>query len=260
MYDMDLSALSNWQLVTFATVVVVAVAVLLTLIVPLLEKNRPRCGSMVQGMFRGNFLLLGLVLAESMFGDEGVAAIVLVLPVTIIIYNAAAVIVLAHFGENGKAHSFRNTVIEIFKNPLIIASILGTIWAAFQIPMPQFLAKPLDTLGDMASPLALMMLGGQFDFGRLRGNLKPAMFVTAMRLVIIPALTLPLAAWMGFRGPEMGAIFILMCSPTAVSSFIMADSMGCDGELAGQLIVLTTFCSAFTLFGWTALLRLLTWI
>jgi len=260
LYDMDLSVLSNWKLPLFAGVSIVGTALLLSLIVPLFVKDRRRVGSMVQAMFRGNYLILGFILAQTMYGEEGLAPVVLIMPISIGLYNICAVTVLSHFGETGKEHSLKNTLVEIAKNPLIFTSVLGVVWAALKIPLPTVLAKPLDTLGGMASPLALLMLGASFDFGKLKGNLRPALACTSMRLVVIPAILLPIAALIGFRGAEMGALFILICAPTAVSSFIMADTMGCDSNLAGQLVVLTTFCSAFTLFAGAAILRALAWI
>lgn len=260
LYDMDLSQLAEWKLPVFTIAVIVGAAVALCLVVPRLEKSRPRCGSMIQAMFRGNFLLMGMAVAESMFGKEGLQAVAMILPITIIFYNALAVIVLSHFGEGKGDHSLKNTLLGIVKNPLIIASVLGVIFALLKIRFPTFIAKPVSTLSGVASPLALMMLGASFDFKRLRGNLKPAFLCTAVRLVLIPAIVLPIAAAVGFRGPQMAAVFILVGAPTAVSSFVMADSMGCDGELAGQLIVLTTICSAFTMFATSAVLRSVGWL
>jgi len=260
LYDMDLSQLAEWKLPVFTIAVIVGAALILCLIVPRFEKSRPRCGSMIQAMFRGNFLLMGMAVAESMFGKEGLQAVAVILPITIIFYNALAVIVLTHFGEGNGEHSWKNTALAIIKNPLIIASVLGILFALLKIKLPTFLSKPINSLSGVASPLALMMLGAQFDFSRLRGNLKPAMLCTVVRLIVIPAIVLPIAALVGFRGPQMAAVFILVGAPTAVSSFIMADSMGCDGELAGQLIVLTTLCSAFTMFATSAALRFVGWL
>ncbi len=260
LYDLDMSALAEWKLPVFTIAVITAAVLLLCLVVPRLEKSRPRCGSMIQAIFRGNFLLMGMAVAESMFGKEGVAAVAMILPITIVFYNAFAVIVLSHFGEGKGEHSFKNTLIGIVKNPLIIASVVGVAFALLKIRLPVFLAKPISSISGVASPLALMMLGAQFDFKRLKGNLGPAFLCTAARLVLIPAIVLPIAAAVGFRGPQMAAVFILVGAPTAVSSFVMADSMGCDGELAGQLIVLTTVCSAFTMFATSAVLRAVGWL
>ena len=67
-------------------------------------------------------------------------------------------------------------------------------------------------------------------------------------MVIIPLLAMPAAVLLGFRGVDLAAIMAFFCSPTAVSSFTMAQQMGADGELAAQLVALTSVMSLFTIF------------
>ena len=229
------------RLIGFAVVAVLAVAGLLCLLVPGVERDRRACASMIQGIFRGNFLLFGLPLALNMFGEEGVLPTALLLPVAIPLYNVLAVVILTHFGEGSKGIAIKPMLQGIIRNPLILASVLGLLVSLMPFSLPDFLAAVLENIGATATPLALMMLGAQFDFGKLRGNLKKALACTAVLL--------------GFRGPELGAIFILFCAPTAVSSYVMAQNMGADGDLAGQLVVLTTIFSGITLFAQTALLK-----
>ena len=58
-----------------------------------------------------------------------------------------------------------------------------------------------------------------------------------------------IAALLGFRDASLGVILILFGAPTAVSSYIMAKKMGNDGELAAQILLLTTFLCMLTIFG-----------
>ena len=60
---------------------------------------------------------------------------------------------------------------------------------------------------------------------------------------------------MGFTGPAIGAIFIVFGAPTAASSYIMAQSMGSDGDLAGEIVVFTTMMSVLSIFVGIAALR-----
>ena len=76
-------------------------------------------------------------------------------------------------------------------------------------------------------------------------------------MALIPALVLAAAVLLGFRGPELRAIFILFCAPTAVSSYIMARSMNSDAELAGQIVLVTTLLAGLSFFAGSYLLRAL---
>ena len=242
-------------MIGFAVAAVLAVAGLLCLLLPRLERDRRAAASMIQGIFRGNFLLFGLPLALNMFGEEGVLPTALLLPVAIPLYNILAVVILTHFGSGEKGLAIKPMLMGIIRNPLIIASVLGLLIGLLPVSFPEFLSAALEDIGATATPLALMMLGAQFDLSKLKGNLKKALACTAVRLLLVPGVVVTLAVLLGFRGPELGAIFILFCAPTAVSSYVMAQNMGADGDLAGQLVVLTTIFSGITLFAQTALLK-----
>ena len=243
------------RLIGFAVAAVLAVAGLLCLLLPRLERDRRAAASMIQGIFRGNFLLFGLPLALNMFGEEGVLPTALLLPVAIPLYNILAVVILTHFGSGEKGLAIKPMLLGIIRNPLILASLLGILVSFMPFSFPEFLSAALEDIGATATPLALMMLGAQFDLSKLKGNLKKALACTAVRLLLVPGVVVTLAVLLGFRGPELGAIFILFCAPTAVSSYVMAQNMGADGDLAGQLVVLTTIFSGITLFAQTALLK-----
>ena len=89
----------------------------------------------------------------------------------------------------------------------------------------------------------------------MKGYTKELIAGLLGRLVIVPAIFLPLASALGFRGGDMVALMVLFASPAAVSSFIMAEQMEGDGALAGQLIVLGSVLSVFTVFIWILILK-----
>lgn len=159
-------------------------------------------------------------------------------------------------GGRQKLHIGR-AALDVVKNPLIIASFLGMLFSIFQIPLPLFLSRAVGDIGQIATPFALLLLGGQFDWKRLKGNLSLASVATALRLVVVPAIFVALGVWLGFRGEELGAILIVFCAPTAISSYVMAQNMGSDDVLAGQLVLTTTLFSSVTIFLWVMVLRAL---
>ena len=258
-YNPEDVQLPSGRLVAFAVVSVIATVALLWIVIPMIEKDNRKAGSMIQAIYRGNFLLFGIPLATNLFGEEGVLPTAMLLPIAVPLYNALAVIVLSRFGGEHKPKP-KQVVKSILTNPLILAAAVALGLSFLKIKLPVFLTKAASSVGVSATPLALMMLGAQFDVAKFKSTLRQTIFSSAMRLVIVPAIVMTIAVLMGFRGPELGAILILFCAPTAVSSFIMARSMGCDGDLAGQLVVSTTFLCGFTLFLEVALLKGLSFI
>ncbi|HIT53148.1 MAG TPA: AEC family transporter [Candidatus Fimivicinus intestinavium] len=260
-YDADFQVDFRPRLVAFTLAGVLATAVLLCVTAPRFLKSRPTCGAFIQGVFRSNFLLLGLPLAVNLFGEEHVASISMLLPFVIMEFNFLAVVILTLFQEDAGGGRSRlrlgRMAWDVIKNPLIIASFVGMVFSVFQIPVPLFLSRAVGDIGQIATPFALILLGGQFDWKQLRGNLRLAGVATLLRLVVVPAVFVALGVWLGFRGEDLGALLIVFCAPTAISSYVMAQNMGSDDVLAGQLVLVTTLFSSVTIFLWVTVLRAL---
>jgi predicted permease len=72
--------------------------------------------------------------------------------------------------------------------------------------------------------------------------------VAIARLLIVPGCVLAVFVYMGFRNMELSVLLCIFATPTAMASYIMAKNMNNDGELSGQIVVLTTACSCVTIF------------
>ena len=116
--------------------------------------------------------------------------------------------------------------------------------------LPAFLMTPIGQLGASASPVALLLLGAQFEFRDVRLHRRNLAICAALRLLVYPAAALILAALAGLRGPEYAVLISMFATPTAVSSFSMAAQMGGDADLAASAVTVTTVLSAGTLFLW----------
>lgn len=265
-YQTDFLKAFDPVLAGFVVASIFALALLTALIAPRFVKNRQSIGTIIQAVYRGNFILFGLPLAINLFGAAGAAPTAMLFAVTIPTYNLLAVFVLTIYSpeyDHRPGSLLKNmgpVVLGILKNPLIIGSAAGFLLAIMPFDMPLFLDKTFADIGGIATPLALIILGAQFNFGQLQGHLRVATITSMVRLILVPAVFVFIAVLIGFRGPKLGAIYILMAAPTAVSSYIMAKDMNSDYVLAGQLVVLTTVLCGFTLFAGIYLLRVLSLI
>ena len=284
----DLSGV-NWGLVIYCVVAVLVIFCIGLVVSVLTTKISNRRGVILQCCFRSNFAIIGTSLAMSLAGtaagaqDTVNAVTAIIQAFTIPVFNILAVISLSVFVDKGvqydefgmiaspeRAHvSVKKILLGIAKNPLILAICAGllcvgvryaetAIWgyAPFTISDDlEFIYTVLTYLRDMASPLALIVLGGQFEFSAVRGMTKEIVVATAFRLIIAPLIGVGMAVILSectplldFGTTEYPALIALFGSPVAVSSAIMAGEMGGDDQLAGQLVVWTSVCSIFTLF------------
>ncbi|MDP4132646.1 MAG: AEC family transporter [Bacillota bacterium] len=258
-YHSKINDIFDAKLISYAAGSVILSFIILFIIIPLIVKEPCRRGVLIQGIFRSNFLILGLPLAQNLYADgsiDGAASILIAIIVPI--FNVLAVVALEVFRSGSP--SYKKILKGIVTNPLIIGSSLGFLLLLSSIKLPSLLDNTISEIAQIATPLALIALGASLNFKSIRGNITPIIWGILGKLVIVPAVFLTIAILLGFRNRELAILLSLFASPTAVSSYTMAHQMGCDYELAGQLVVFGTSLAILTLFLWIFLLTYLGYI
>lgn len=224
----------------------------------LLIRDKSLVGAFVQASFRSSVAVMGLAFIGSIYGKSAMGPLMIIGAVPL--YNIFSVIVLtfeAKEDENQKRDTskIRQALVNIAKNPIIIAIVLGLVVALLEIHFPPMVNSTITNIAQMATPLALIALGAGFEGKKALAKIKPTIAAAFVKLVAQPLVFLPIAAWMGFRGDKMVAILIMLASPTTPSCYIMAKSMKNDGVLTASIVVATTLLAAFTLTGWIFILK-----
>ncbi len=224
------------------------------LIVPFFVKDNAKRGALIQGMFRSNAAILGLPLAELLFGEEGRAKFSIFISITLILFNVFSVILLTVYSPEKKRAGGIKTAAEVTKgvitNPLVIGTLAGLPFMLIEpLELPKFAAVTVDYLAGVTTPLALLSLGASVAFTKDdSGRLSLAVIATAVKSVVFPAAATVCAYFLGFRGADIGTLFILCAVPSAVVSYVMGKNMKSDYVLSGQIVVMTTVTSLFTMF------------
>jgi len=275
--ELDGFSLLKWDAVLYA-LAVIAVLFCIGLFMARITPDRYQKGVLLQGVVRSNFALVGVPLAQLMAGSKGVQSAALLSAFTIPAFNVLSVIALSAYIQDGgdKRARMGKTLRGILRNPLIIGVLAGIVCVllkplARQLPSgpTSFLGKftfvgtVLDYLARASTPVALLVLGGQFERSSVKGLKKQIVLGVAGRLVLAPliglggAVLLQSMGILQFDDGTYAALIALFATPAAVASAIMAEEMGNDGQLAGQLVVWTTLLSAGVIFGAVAALRAL---
>ncbi|HWD30954.1 MAG TPA: AEC family transporter [Pseudomonas sp.] len=202
-------------------------------------------GIYTQGAFRGNNGVIGLALAASMYGDYGISLGAVLAGLVILLYNSLSVVVLAVYSPSAKSDPW-SICKSILRNPLIISVLLAAVLAYGQVALPNWLLTSGDYLAQMTLPLALMCIGGTLSLASLRQSGGLALNVSLIKMVWLPLLATLGAFLCGFRGAELGILFLYFGSPTAAASYVMARSTNGNHQLAAAIIVITTLMAAIT--------------
>ncbi len=256
-YQAESVTFFNLGLIAFTVVGVLVVIGLSLLIVPRLVPDTRKASAMIQGIFRSNVAIFGLPLAFNIFGESGVQTMSILLMVAVPLFNIMAVIVLTAFSAERSGPNTKRLLGEIAGNKLIWGSLAGLVFLLLGWRLPFVVERTVFDIAATATPLAMLSLGGSFSLKTAEENLRYTISASLGRLVLVPLLATAAGVALGFRGCELGGLFIVFASPAATSSYIMAESMGSDGALAGEILVVTTFFSLFTVFAGVYLMRML---
>ena len=277
-YNIETLSQINWSVVLYSEIAILLLFLLGVLLVKLTVADEQQKGVVLQCVFRSNFAIIGLPLAESLGGAEGVGIAAVLSAFSIPTFNILAVIALTMFrSENGEKIKLKDMLKKIVTNPLIIGVAIGLAMLVIRSLIPvgadgtpvftlkkniPFLYNTINNVAKICSPLALMICGGLFNFSAIKSRKKPIAIGVLVRVVITPLIAIGAAillskytSVLNLGNGAYPALLALFGSPVAVSSAIMAQEMDNDGVLAGQLVVWTSVASVVTLFAFILALR-----
>ena len=285
-YNMDSSLEMPWWLIIFIVIVLFLFTGVGAVIAVALTKDKRRQGVLVMSMYRSNYVVIGLALAEAIAGTKGRELATIFQFPTVFYYNFVSVLVLSFSvaagnragqltgstQDNGEAKgrpSFRDIFLGTMRNPLIQGILAGIIALAVRHILPlnsngqivfsikrdlPWLFTVIQYLSRMATPLALIVMGAQLELGDVRMFKKELAGGVIMRLILAPLIGFSLAFVAEHAGlitlsPAVIAMMtVTFGSPLSVSGAVMAQEMGSDEKLTGQIVVWSSVFSMLTLF------------
>jgi len=213
-------------------------------------------GEFIQGAYRSSAAVLGIALIQNIYGDSSIAPLMIIGSVPL--YNAAAVVVLSFNGAHAQGMdraAVKKTAKDILTSPIILSILLGIVFSLLPFSLPVIVTKTVNNFAVLASPLALIGLGAGFEGKKAISCIKPTIICSVIKLLVWPAVFMPLAVWMGFSPQKLIALLIMLGAPTTVSCYIMAKNLQHEGALTSSVVVSTTFFSSATLTFWLFVLR-----
>lgn len=257
-YQSDVKSSFNINLITFSVSSIVILFIVLCFLIPKIEKDNKKRGVMIQGIFRSNFVIFGMPIATSIYGEVNIGTTALLIAVIVPLFNLLSVISLELF-RDGEIN-LKKILKGIITNPLIIASAIGILFVTLNITLPTFIEKSVSDIAKIATPLSLILLGGSFSFSHIKEYLNHTIIIVFNKLIFVPLIFIPIAIKLGFRGIELLTILLIFAAPVAVSTFQMSKQMDGDSTLAEQSIVFTCLFCIPTVFLWILTLKQLSLI
>ncbi len=253
-YSADIGEVFQPKLVVFTLSAIITICLVAGFFICHYTKENRERGAMIQAIYRSNFIIMGAPLIANLFNTDKIPLTALLLAVVVPFYNVSSVIILEIF--RGNDISAKKIFSGIAHNPLLRGALLGLILSILHITLPTVIEKPISEIARAASPLALIILGASFQpVSKLSGGYQKLIICILGKLILVPAFGLGAAWLLGYRGMELAILIAVFGTPTAVSSYAMAQQMESDDTLTSNCIVFSSGLACITLFFWIFLFK-----
>ncbi|MGW8304123.1 MAG: AEC family transporter [Desulfobacterales bacterium] len=211
-------------------------------------------GTFVQNSFHGNIGYIGLAVSLYYLGREGFVRASILAGFLMILQNLLAVIALQlHAPHNSASKNRWRPALKIAGNPIILSALAGILVSLTALPVPLVLGRCLDILSGLAVPLALLIIGASLSFDMVQSKLKAVLSCGLLKLILLPAIGFILYRLFNVMPQAYLPGIILLASPTASVTYVMAKEMHGDSEFAVAAISLNTLLSAVTFTLWLSI-------
>lgn len=256
---MDFKQDFDVKFVLFCMAVTICMFLVVWLGAVLFMKDGSMIGSFVQGSARGSAAILGIALATNIYGSSGFAPLMIFSAVPL--FNVLSVVILAASAKGKETKPDAATLIKtIIKNPIILGILVGIPFSLFDITLPSVVLATVDSIAKTATPMALLAIGASFSLKDAKSKIKPSLIAAFIKLFALPAVFLAVAIVLGFRGSALVAIFVMLGSPTTVTSYIMSKNMDNDYVLSSNIVMISTLLSSVSVTLWVFVLKCFSFI
>lgn len=227
----------------------IAIALLTTLMLTFrtrLNASGPAFTSLYQGAVRFNSYV-ALSAASALFGAKGLTVVALAAAFLVPIINVCCVVILTLYGTNAHSISWKNTALQVAKNPLVSSCVAGLVWNKLGMPLPSLLDETLNILASAGLPFGLLVVGAGLRVQALHQAKRLIVISAVLKLLLLPLATVVIAALLGVSGEELLLATLFASLPCATSAYILARQMGGDDHMMSGIIVAQTLLAAITM-------------
>jgi malonate transporter and related proteins len=206
----------------------------------------------------GNGLMLGIPLILSAFGSDAatpVAILVTCDSIMLWLLGTLHMELTLRGAGSGSLGSIARTVLDLARNPIIAAVILGTLWRWSGFALPGTADKLIALLGEAAIPVSLTALGMTLARYEIKGQTPTLLLITTLKLVVFPAVAL----WLGLFAFDLtpvwaGTLAVFSSMPVGANAFVFAARYE---RAVGSVSAVVAFSTVIAVLTVTAMLAIL---
>ncbi|MCX7823397.1 MAG: AEC family transporter [Syntrophobacterales bacterium] len=204
-------------------------------------------GTFIHSSIHGNVGYMAYAVSYYALGEKLFSNVVILSSILIIVQNILGVVILTlHRRSWSYRDSLRMIFIMVVTNPIIISVFLGIMVGISGIKLPVFFSRLIKIFADMGLPTGLLLVGAGLTFDNIRHMWKEITVIGILKLAIMPALGVAIAGMVGLQNRFLLPLLILLASPSATITYVMATQLGGSPSLASAVISVQTIVCAIS--------------
>lgn len=213
----------------------------------------------------GNSVQVGIPFVAAVYGEAGLAihitlvslhALVLLSVLTALVETDLARAGAGHAEPGALARTLASTVRNTVIHPVVLPVLAGLLWNLTGLGLHPVVDEGLATLASAVVPVCLVLIGVTLAAYGVRGSLREALWLTAAKLLLLPAAVLGVAAGgFGLAGLPLGVVVLMAALPAGSNAMIFSQRYETLQAETTAAIVLSTVAFAGTASLWLWLLR-----
>ena len=205
----------------------------------------------------GNTVQLGIPMAQALFGEAGLSvqlaivslhALTILMLVTLLVeIDLAGAQATAQGVPRRLGATLRSTVRATVVHPVTLPVLAGLGWNLGGLALPGLVDETLHMLGQAVVPLCLVIIGISLQQHGLKGSVRAASWLAAIKLLAVPALVLIVGRWVaGLQGVPLATIVLCAALPAGSNALLFAQRYRTLEAETNAAIVISTFGFAAT--------------
>lgn len=200
----------------------------------------------------GNTVQLGIPMVTALYGAEGLAIHLAIVSLHALVLLTVATTLVeldlarAHAAQHGAGHSLARTLATTVRNtvihPVVLPVLAGLLFNLAGFVLPALADETLRLLAQAVVPVCLVVIGMSLAHYGVRGALRGAVWLSAAKLLLLPALVLVAGHWVaGLDGMPLAVIVLCAALPVGSNSLLFAQRYATLEHEATAAIVISTF-------------------
>ncbi len=207
-----------------------------------------------------NTVMVGLPLISSVYGDDGLVPLLIIISVHLPILTIIISILMERAAAiDGVSVSppLSELVVTISRNlatnPIVIGILCALFWRFLSLPIEGIFQDVLNRIASTTLPVALLSLGMSMVPYGIRGNILPGLVLSLMKVMVMPAAVFLASRYVFQLTPLWTAVATVTAAcPTGINAYIFANRYGTGHAMSANSITMTTVASVVTSGFWIA--------